>query len=217
MREKTVKKRGRKQKALRCLLWMGILLLFNTVFHGLPLFRFQARNTMEIEFELEKSHVIWEETANQGWWNGKTHCLSADSDTAIFYNMHLVPFYGWENGVLGLLNKNTSEVIDALWDSHYDADNHRTMWIAGYVASDQVAYVEYTFIWEHEIVETYLVPQEAYVWDGNDRYYIYDTGTSLYSEDGLYGNEYGRLSNVIVIVRDEKERIIYQKSLYPKW
>ncbi len=217
MREKRVRKRGRKQRALWCLLWIVILLLGNSLFHVIPMFRFQARDNLEIQYGLGQTHVVWEETADRGRWDGKLHCLSADDTTAIFYNLHYIPLFGWEGSVIQLLNKNTTEIMDASWSNYYSRDYHPTIWVMGYVASDQVACVEYSFIWDDEVVETYRIPEEAYVWDGEDRYYVYDTRDCLSADDPVYGNPYGYVSDVIVVARDAEGEILYQKKLYPRW
>ena len=217
MKKKQVRKRGRKQRALRCLLWIVILLIVNTVFHGLPLFHFQARDNLEIQHELGKTHVVWEETAERGWWDGKFHCLSADDNVAIFYNMYHEPLFGWEGMKIQLLNKNTTGILDAAWSNQYNANYHKTIWAMGYVASDQVACVEYTLIWNDEIVETYPIPEEDFVWDGTDRYYVYDTGECMFRVDPATEGDEVMISDVIVTARDKAGEIIYQEYLFPSW
>lgn len=217
MRRKTTKKRGRKQSALRCLLWILILLMLNTVFHGIPLFHFQARDNMEIQYGLDQTRVVWEETAERGWWDGKFHCLSVNDNMAVFYNLHGYTIAGWYSSVIQILNKNTTEILDAAWSGQYDADYHKTVWAMGYVASDRVECIEYTFIWSEKIVETYLVSDEHFVWDGEDRYYVYDTGASMFMENPASPGEEVMISDVIVTARNGSGEIIYQKYLYPSW
>ena len=211
------KQPGRRQRAHRAMVWIAVLLVINIAVNIIPIFPFQARKKMESAWELDTTQVIWEEEKDFGRWDGNYHCLAVNEEVAVFYNTHWFDIYGWLTDVVRFLNKGTSSPLYAEWSGQYSRDYHDTMWFMGYVHSAEVDSIEYQLIWSDDITEVYQIPNEAYLQDGADQYYVYDTGVCMFRDDLARPGHSYMVVEVLVIAKDVNGVVLHEEFIYPSW
>ena len=214
-REKSKKKLGRKQYALTILSRLALLLGLNIVLNVAPLFPFQGRRVMEEGAGISPTHVIWEETAHKGKWDGDYRYLAANEDTAVFSRMRFHWGYGWESSFTYLMNQHTPDPIHAKWIREYGSGRggYNFFYLVGYVASDQVASVEYQIDWEDYSESTIVIAEEDYIYEDGKRYYVYDGCDYVrqFSEEDIQSSF---IYDITAIARDARGEILYQRSIY---
>ena len=211
-RRKSKKKRGRRQEALTIIRWLAILLGINTVLNLAPIFSFQGRRIMEERAGISRTHVIWEETEQKGKWDGDYRYLAVNDDVAAFSWMQFGWGYGWVPGNTYIMNHYTKDPIYAKWIRSYGGGEN-IFYLVGYVASDQVASVEYQICWGDYSESTIVIPAEDYIYEDGKCYYVYDGCDYVrqFSEENIQDSF---IYDITAIARDNQGEILYQRSIY---
>ena len=214
--EKRKKRKGRKQYALTMIAWFAVLLLGNTVLNIAPIFPSQAWRLVERRLCIDRTRVIWQEKTGLEQWKEHGYYLAANEDVAVFAELEFFLGYGWEYRDCYLIDQNPQEPIHARWYRSFSATvngpvNKNEFFLVGYVNSADVTAVEYEIHWGNDTVTTVEIPPEDYVYDGGDRYYVYD-GYELVRDCRAGTLEYD-IWDIYAVARDSQGEVLYRESL----
>ena len=219
-RQKSKKIRGRRQSALRIMAWLVILLMLNTALNVAPLFRFQALRKVEREGGIDGTRVIWQQETHGILRGEKQYFLSANDDVALVSHMEFTWGYGWSCGNVYLLSRNTKDPISAKWIRSYSGNRYivdeNVLFLTGYVKSESVATVEYRLCWGNGTETVVEIPEESYIYDGDQRYYFHDESAAVelfaMGEDFAY-----HIIDIYAIAKDAQGNVLYEESIYKSY
>ena len=210
-REKSGKKKGRRQRALTFMVWCAVVLAINTVLNIAPLFPFQGRRMQERRQGIDETRVIWEETEDGGKWDGEYYYLAVNEEVALFSCQQFSIGYGWESGGAKLLDLHPETPVSAGW-LYERSEGATSMYVIGYVKEDAVASVEYRILRADDMVDTIAIRPDDYIYDGEQRYYVCNAAEQLMErspEDPGY-----KIFSIHVYARDAEGNLIYQEKLF---